>query len=327
MNRRSIRAGSPAVTKRLWGNCWKLGKSPTDLPLERSVSCDDGGSLAPIPSPVNAKFHHADVLLDADWSERAARCSGSDDGTCKKQILAAETVEIVFQEGRPIVPERPFETGARNKADAGLRGIVGNWFRSRKQLVHMIFVAGPGDAALAVDHEPIPGDTDPASHIREPIRFRVESLAPTRRIERVDHIALDVGAGAGALDPDHPIGGDLIVAADLTAAEETARVRADALGITFPDKEQVWRGGRSLDRGIGEILATPAAADVAADVAAGPSENGHRGDDGWSFVGGPRTEIGGVRRCADRERNARGGRRGRLEAMGPPHYRGTIPPL
>ena len=78
--------------------------------------------------------------------------------------------------------------------------------------------------------------------------------------------ALDVGPGAGALDAYHPVGGELLVAADLTAAPESAGIDADHFS-----------GRREVDAGrIFHVLAAPGATDLPAEVAAGSGENRYR---------------------------------------------------
>src|ERR1700682_936368 len=79
----------------------------------------------------------------------------------------------------------------------------------------------------------------------------------------VETAALDVGPGAGPLDADQPIGRELPIAADLAPGQKSAGVDPDPL----PE------GSEILTRRIARALATDPAAAVAAQIAAGPSED------------------------------------------------------
>src|SRR5262249_51793098 len=100
-------------------------------------------------------------------------------------------------------------------------------------------------------------------------------------------VATDIGPVVIALDADHPAAGELIIAADLYAAERAAAVRTEGL---------------TEDRA-GDFLVDPDAADVAADVAAGPAEI-----DRWrrrSLGGHPQIRCGRGSRDQGGESNAR----------------------
>src|SRR6266536_2681902 len=86
-----------------------------------SVFCHDRG-LTPVETVVDPKFNGIEVLLDAHRSAEAAKSSPV--RAREEQVAIAESVEIVFELGGPIVPEHPLEPCAYRPASAGLRGVV-----------------------------------------------------------------------------------------------------------------------------------------------------------------------------------------------------------
>src|SRR4029077_16761381 len=81
---------------------------------------------------------------------------------------------------------------------------------------------------------------------------------------RHDMRAADPGVVVHALDADHPVAGELVVAADLTAADKVA-TRAATEIIVQTDERSVALGYLGLPG------AFPTTANVAADVATGPA--------------------------------------------------------
>src|SRR5215211_8712078 len=79
--------------------------------------------------------------------------------------------------------------------------------------------------------------------------------------EDASSFCVDVGPIIVALDTDHPAPGELIIAADLPAAGRATGIPAER---TPTEYSEVW---------CVEFLLDPDAADVAADVAAGPAED------------------------------------------------------
>src|SRR6266702_243558 len=71
--------------------------------------------LTEIEAVIDAEFDRVDLLVDVGGGgiEIAQRID-------ERHAVLAEIVEIVFDLGRPIVPERPFDAGARGPADPGL---------------------------------------------------------------------------------------------------------------------------------------------------------------------------------------------------------------
>src|SRR6516165_2412582 len=77
----------------------------------------------------------------------------------------------------------------------------------------------------------------------------------------------DIGPFYVGLDADNPLLSKLIVAAELTAADEAARIEAELSGIDVQRSAKVGRAARVSKR-----LALEAATGVGADEAAGPGE-------------------------------------------------------
>jgi len=71
--------------------------------------------LAEIEAVIDPEFDRVDLLVDVG-GHRTEIAQQIDEG----HAVLAEIVEIVFDLGRPIVPERPFDAGARGPADPGL---------------------------------------------------------------------------------------------------------------------------------------------------------------------------------------------------------------
>src|SRR5215471_4397809 len=140
-------------------------------------------------------------------------------------------------------------------------------------------VSLPSCTALHVAEEAIPeGIADAAGQ-----RGKILGVKATPDVVEEDQV---VAAAAGpviiTLDADHPSAGELIIAAALQAAEEAAGVRVE--GLTEE---------RIADQAVGEFPVHPKAADVAAEVTAGPTEDDRRRCWRRRLVDGP--EIG--RRC------------------------------
>ena len=98
------------------------------------------------------------------------------------------------------------------------------------------------------------------------------------------NVAFDVGSQSVAFDADHPIGRELIITAHLAAAKEAACITRD--------------GNSGRECRVRGCLPTPSATHVAADVAAGPSEDGNRRDDRRRRLVDrrPPAQVGGVGR-------------------------------
>src|SRR4051812_38788423 len=78
--------------------------------------------------------------------------------------------------------------------------------------------------------------------------------------ESARSVCMDVGPIIVALDTNDPASGELIIAAELAATECAAGI---ATKRPTAEPSQIWRF---------ELLLDPGAADVAADIAAGPAE-------------------------------------------------------
>ena len=194
---------------------------------------------------------------------------------------------IEFDQQRPAAGDRPFEADADGPAQPGLaaggiaRGHLGvggigaevglvEARAPKRQVRDAVFVARPRGAAGAVQHEAIPAVAEPPDDGRERVGLGVERYRAAVAVdglageERVTALPGDVGPSEVAAGADHPVAGELIVAADLAAAEE-ARAGVDVDGAADGRKILAERLGR-----FGKILAAPADPDMAADVAAGP---------------------------------------------------------
>jgi len=86
--------------------------------------------------------------------------------------------------------------------------------------------------------------------------------------ERIDGIALEVGPGKVAFDPEYPVRRKLIIATDLSAAEEPS-------GGVDPNHSS-GRAEIVFRVRLGKVLAAPSGAGVAAEVAAGPAQRDQR---------------------------------------------------
>src|SRR6476660_8352795 len=77
--------------------------------------------------------------------------------------------------------------------------------------------------------------------------------------ERLSHIALDAGCFAVAFDADHPIGRELIITADLTAAENSVGTSGNG---TEGNTRQLRYSRRVTEISDRDGLASPAIAEV-----------------------------------------------------------------
>jgi hypothetical protein len=178
-------------------------------------------------------------------------------------------------------PEGLLETAARGPSAAGDTRVREQQTCRRDTRV---VVAHPRAAGLEVDEEVWrSGETDAAGGGGDPGDL---SLVEDQRIG-LQVVAGEIGPVEHALAADHPRA-DLVIATDLaTAGEPFRRVIAEILA--------------GDERGVGakriaDALIGPGAADVAAEVTAGPREDRRR----WRrrLVDGPRAQIGGDGGCS-----------------------------
>src|SRR5215470_17392439 len=175
--------------------------------------------------------------------------------------LALEAVVVGLEAGDPIRREAVFDAGAEGNAvvpvAVGAGAHRGDGVRDGELRVR----ASP--ARLRVEQPVVERPAQPADdggNAVDPVGVEVVELT-----ERAQIVALDVGARIGAFDADdQPC--DLIVAAELAAANDTRR----GLRKSLPRDEIAERGGV---HGVGIFGPGIAAADMAADIAAGPGKH------------------------------------------------------
>src|SRR5207248_3825000 len=134
---------------------------------------------------------------------------------------------------------------------AGLDVFGKDWYVCR------ILVASPGRAAFCVEHPAVPGPPKPPSYASNPVCSGVGGSGNAE--DGSGRVAFDVGRLTVTLDSDYPIGCELIVATNLAAANNAARITGEG----NPRGKTRSRGG----------CAPPTAADVASDVAPRPRES------------------------------------------------------
>src|SRR5262249_44669567 len=177
---------------------------------------------------------------------------------------------------RPVARESPLDAGAHSPAGTCVQTFKaesGTLERTRDGKL----VAGPGGAAPDIKQPAIDRIAETGGDAGKEVRPRFDK----RRVtgipfgERDQLVAFDGCAGRGALDTDYPVGGELVIAAELSAdhpsgGADTNRGNADCA--------RGWRNVvlHKLHR-VRHILFGPAAAGVHAQEAAGPGEKRHRG--------------------------------------------------
>src|SRR3954465_13491627 len=115
----------------------------------------------------------------------------------------------------------------------------------------VVSVPRPGAASLAIDQQAIEAVTNPAGNTRQAIRLRGQVFCTEDQVRPVA-VALDVRPRVLAFQPDHPIAGDLVIAADLTAGQRT--FRADTHGVAGVQRE--------IGKRIVEVFTSPAVTGV-----------------------------------------------------------------
>src|SRR5256714_3066146 len=206
---------------------------------------------------VDAELYGRDGLFDVDpWHH----FGNAKDGPGECHVASAEVVEIVLDFCGPILPKSPFDATADRPACSGLAGqdVFGkDWYVCR------ILVASPGGAAFCVEHPAVPGPAKTPSHASNPVCSRVGGSGNAE--DRSGRIAPDVGRLTVAFDSDYPIGCELIIATNLAAPNNAARITGEG----NPRGETWSRGG----------CGPPTPPPVASDVAARPRES-------WRHCGG-----------------------------------------
>src|SRR6266508_864399 len=203
-------------------------------------SVPGGDRAVPTELEVDAAFHDALALTNVD------------DGAIGERVRAsAEVVVVVLDETGQPIREGIFPADADGPTAASLARR-----RERRSAEgEFVVVTFPGAAALHVAEETVPGITDPTGDGGQRPDPRVIGEAGK---EKIVVTAMRVGPTVVALDTEHDLT-DLVVAADLDAADDVVRIMAARRDA-----------GRKCH--IGPVLLRPKAADMAAEVAAGPAE-------------------------------------------------------
>src|SRR5712691_6718042 len=174
--------------------------------------------------------------------------------------LALEAIVVGLEAGDPIRGEAVFDAGAEGEAVVPVA--VGAGTDGRNGVRHAQLGMRAGPARLRVEQPVVERPAQAADDGRnavDPVGVEIVELA-----EGAEIIALDVGARIGALDADDQPR-DLIIAAELSAAHDTGR----RLRKSLP-RDEIAEGRRV--HGVGVFGPGVAAADVAADIAAGPGK-------------------------------------------------------
>src|SRR5207244_10683648 len=173
----------------------------------------------------------------------------------ESEIPSTEVVVIVLEEAANEVGERVLTADADCPAAAG----VGH--RTNDGPVDKVeFVALPSAAALYITEEAVPAVTKAAGHRGQRIYLGMIHGAGEHQ---AGVTAAGVGPGVVAGNANDEAARELIIAAGLDAAEETIRVVAP-LRLSEQGPERRIANG--------PFFACPQAADMAAEVAAGPTE-------------------------------------------------------
>src|SRR6266542_1501390 len=136
------------------------GRSDSSEAPERSalasVSRDDRSlALAPVETIVDAELHCVDLLLDVCVHRGDLKTFVAVDRARQGHVSSAEIIEVILELGRPVWQEGPFHAGSDRPAGAGFAARKGAGFLPYRFGRHhrgadVVFVVGPGDAALHV---------------------------------------------------------------------------------------------------------------------------------------------------------------------------------
>ena len=208
---------------------------------------------------VDANLHSVEVVLVAD----------AGDGRISKDSRGGvEVVVLIFDLRRPSWGEHVFQTAADGVAG---RLTVGH----ASEVSCKAVVVTECDTALSVDQARTPGVAEAAGDRSEPVGTIAD------RINAIGEAAIAVRqAGDLAFDTNQPVRSELVVSADLAAAEEGCVTVAAGQG-------RVSRGET--------VIAAESRADVRTDVNAGPIVDRRRRLNRCLGVAA-RTHVGGERR-------------------------------
>ena len=236
--------------------------------------------IAPVPQVVHPNFHHLDIAVGG--GERIAGKQRGRDRNGESPVAQPEIVVLELQ--RPMRRERPFKASADQPAASDVVVAIAEAGQGRAAEIHagrkvrdaQAVVADPAAAGLAVEQQFIEGIAEAGGQGRDPA-----IVVGDRNGANVwnDHPIAGVGAGPVGVPfaTDDEVA-DLVIGADLPAGQEGGVVAVVEVG---------------QEDGVRPIVLGPGAANIDADVEAGPIQHGHRR---WQRRRGPDRQI---RRAGD----------------------------
>jgi hypothetical protein len=239
-----------------------------------------------------------------------------------KQRLVLEVIEVVFDEGRPVVVDHPLDAAADRPST--VLGVEDRRARKDGESAdrrgpHIELGVDPGAAASDVEQSlgrpagpaQTSGDTleIPGPHADAAAAKGAGENPRARNVDRLnDPIVrvltepVDIRTQECALHADHKTASELVVAADLAAEHPAAAVEVSARGrAEDPENSST---GKCIELALGELVALPAPAHLAADEAAGPAPDRSRR---WRLQDwrGQISRIARMADCESRDGNAR----------------------
>ena len=192
--------------------------------IEQLIS--GGNRHVPVEQVVDTNFDHLDIAIVG-----GERIAGKERGLGRNHESSVAQAEIVVLEfHRPIVPERIFEASAHQPA-AGVVAAVGEGGECTAGERHarrevgdgQVVVAEPAAAGLAVQQPVIDGPAEAGSHCRDPAIVVVDHDGSGRN-DNTDVVVVIVACPVEVpFSADDELA-DLVIAADLSAADESAVV-------------------------------------------------------------------------------------------------------
>src|SRR5262245_60448112 len=228
--------------------------------------------LANIEPVVQADFDQMDVLSDIDVGGRGKRkaCRSNSE----RARPGAKVHVVVLELPGDAVGEGELDAGTEHPAPSPVLVLDAespeaiDRVAGRRDLVPLV---RPGQTALHVQHGTVDGATEPYREAAE--RVDIGSAGGLSEKEGTSVAAANAGPAALRLDAPHPRSA-LVVVTDLHAAEESVdAVVVDRRVVEGEDPCFATEEGK--DR-ILPLLRPPGAADMHADVPAGPAEDRNR---------------------------------------------------
>src|ERR1700731_4625995 len=231
----------------------------------------------PVEAVVDGRLH--DMFVVAEAAERQESDRGN-------EPAAAEIIILIFDPGRPVPGEHVFQAGACGVAVA-MAAIEGE--RDRKIAERQgLAVVGVGVASLDVKQRRTKGEADAARHRGE----GAPGVGVDESAGEEDAVVAAAEPVVLAFDADEEVGGELVIGAGLPAAEQSALmavadrktaddfVTADGAADVAADVE----AGPGVDRaGVGRSLGVGLGAEIGGDCRDGCAESGQNRDNGQEF--------------------------------------------